>query len=512
MKNRIFFIKFILLISILSIPFIFLLSIISNSSINPLFPVVDKKSLDLSSSNWSNASVISDIYGWNNGSSYNPKIVTDKNGNLHVVWHDETAGEWGTDTEIMYANYTAAGWSNATVISDIYGWNDGLSFNPSIATDKVGNLHVVWYDSTNGEWGTDLEIMYVNYTTNGWSNATVISDVYGWNNGASYYPRIATDNNGNIHVVWYDDTNGEWGTDTEIMYVNYTGAIWSNATVISDVYGWNNDSSMLPTIATDNGGNIHVVWRDETNGEWGMDEEIMYANYTVAGWSNATVISDDYTGWNNDYSYQPEITIDNNGNLHVVWYDNTDGEWGTDEEIMYVNYTASGWSNASVISDVYGWNNNYSLNPSIVSDSNGNIHIMWQDRTAGEWGTDYEIMYTNNTGMGWSNATCISDLYGWNNDDSWYPSIATDDNGNIHVVWQDYTAGEWGIDIEIMYTNKTSNFPNIISVLRDPLTPGNLDTVNITVHVTDDVEVDTVLLNSNHTAIQEDHLMNFLSG
>jgi len=80
---------------------------------------------------------------------------------------------------------------------------------------------------------------------------------------------------------------------------------------------------------------VHVVWYDETDGEWGTDTEIMYAKRTAAGWSNVTIISDDSTGWNDGSSEFPDIAIDGNGNLHVVWSDDTDGEWGTDKEIMY---------------------------------------------------------------------------------------------------------------------------------------------------------------------------------
>jgi len=112
---------------------------------------------------------------------------------------------------------------------------------------------VVWYDGTAGPWGTDYEIMYVNYSSSaGWSNATVISDGFEgtyWNDGSSYYPSIAVDNSGNVHVVWEDDTAGPWGTDYEIMYVNYSSSAgWSNATVISDGFGgvyWNDGNSQI---------------------------------------------------------------------------------------------------------------------------------------------------------------------------------------------------------------------------------------------------------------------------
>ncbi len=324
-------------------------------------------------------------------------------------------------------------WSNATVISDGYNgtyWNNDYSTSPAIAVDDNGTIHVVWSDSTNGRWGSDTEIMYANYTIAiGWSNATVISDGYNgtyWNNDYSTSPVIAVDNNGTIYVVWADETNGTWGIDQEIMYVSYIkGMGWSNATVISDGYNrtyWNSDYSRYPQIAVDKEGTVHVVWEDWTDGRWGFDDEIMYVNYTAKmGWSNATVISDGYKGiyWNNGYSNTPSIDTDNNGGLHVVWYDTTNGLWGSDFEIMYANYTAgSGWSNATVISDGYNgiyWNTGDSYYPEVAVENRGTIHVVWRDTTPGPWGgpfPDYEIMYVNYTATtGWSNATVISDGY-----------------------------------------------------------------------------------------------------
>ncbi len=538
-----------------------------------------------SATGWNNGTLISDIYGWNNGESFYSKIAIDNNSVIHVVWQDNTNGEWGTDAEIMYVNYSAAIWSNATVISDKIGhigWlnNEDSSFS-SIAVDNEGNLHVVWQDDTNGKWGNDIEILYANYTSDkGWSRAFLISDdSYQWNDGNSSHPSIAIDISGNIHVVWEDETDGEWGIDTEIMYVNYSQAQgWSNATIISDIYGWNNDESIMPSIATDGIGNIHVTWQDSTNSplEWGTDDEIMYANYTSSmGWSNATVISDDNNMWNIGLSEQPRITIDGNDNIHVVWSDYTVGSWGNDAEIMYVNRTSTGWSNATVISDDETlWNDGNSYAPDIAISENGDIHVVWWDTTVGEWGSDSEIMYTKNTTSGWSNASVISDdetnwndqssifpridtdnkskvhvvwydytvgewgndleiMYtsnyfsswanatvisddntNWNNDGSYYPCIAIDKNMSVHVAWHDLTDGEWGNDIEIMYAVRYYDAlnPNITSVTRDPLNPGNLDSVNITAHITDNMGVTHVLIDSNHTGIPTNYSMDLLSG
>ena len=71
----------------------------------------------------------------------------------------------------------------------------------------------------------DLNDINFNIRTSSWdfANATVISDGIQdiiWNDGMSYYPEIAIDNSGNLHVVWADETNGVWGTDQEIMYTS----------------------------------------------------------------------------------------------------------------------------------------------------------------------------------------------------------------------------------------------------------------------------------------------------
>ncbi len=314
-------------------------------------------------SGWSNATCISDLYGWNDHPSYNPSIVVDNNSNVHVVWADGTWGEWGIDDEIMYANYTASGWSNATVISDNTGWNDGPSINPSIAVESNGKIHVVWEDWTWGEWGVDNEIMYANYTAAGWSNATAISDLYGWNDGDSSYPSIAVDGSGIVHVVWWDETDGEWGNDDEIMYANYTSAGWSNATAISDFFGWNNGFSLTPSVASDNRGKAHVVWEDWTNGEWGNDEEIMYAVINERPSSNnpsdiiTTTMGPDTIDW-------------------VIWDDTGEGQyrvWVYDiikkSYYLWVNWTV--WTNNT--------NLNIPINRSIVGVGVFNYTIEFYD-------------------------------------------------------------------------------------------------------------------------------------
>ena len=219
----------------------------------------------------------------------------------------------------------------------------------------------------------------------------------------------------------------------QLSYLNNQGLLkpssinYMNTTVISENNVnslWNNDSSSNPNIFIDNTGKKHVVWSDETDGIWGNDSEIIYTSSTDGIiWSNATVISDGLTingtYWNDGRSINPCIITDNSGRIYVVWEDETDGIWGNDTEIMYSS-SADGiiWSNATVISDGYNstyWNNGNSSYPSIATDDSNKIHVVWNDNSDGVWrfdGNDDEIMYVNYTeGVGWTNITIISDGY-----------------------------------------------------------------------------------------------------
>ncbi len=402
---------------------------------------------------WSNGTAISGLglNSWNNQPSITPDIAVSETGTLHVVWADYTDGEWGSDIEIMYANYTnTEGWSNATAFSGVgvNSWNDGTSRYPAVAVDPSGDVHVVWEDNTVGEWGADYEVMYSKYEIgSGWTNATILSDnASDWNLGASYRPDIAVDKSGVVHVVWYDYSDGPWGSDIEILYKKYTpGFGWSEVLGISGegVNSWNIGTSRYPAITVDDEKIVHVVWEDYTNGEWGSDGEIMYMNYTeFVGWTNATAISGvGVNSWNNQNSIYPSIFVDNTQTVHVAWQDDTDGEWGIDFEIMYTCYNHLGWSNASVISDDHTkWNNDSSWWPQIAVDAVGEVHVVWEDYTNGPWGGDYEIMHTNLIP-----STPPPGAYIWQNEMVWDNvdlglstfSSVLDSQNNPHIAYYD---------------------------------------------------------------------------
>ncbi len=157
----------------------------------------------------------------NSTGSYMPSVSA-SGSTVHVVWFDERDG----NIEIYYKRSTDGGLSWGTDIRLTY--NSAVSFYPSVSV-LGSTVHVVWFDSRDGNY----EIYYKRSTDGGLSWGT---DIRLTNNSAgSYVPSFSVSGSA-VHVVWYDDRDGNneiyykcstdgglsWGTD--IRLTNNTAA------------------------------------------------------------------------------------------------------------------------------------------------------------------------------------------------------------------------------------------------------------------------------------------------
>jgi len=341
---------------------------------------------------------------WTSGESNNPAIAVDSAGDLHVVWDDPTPGNW----EIYYKKSTDAG--TTWTISKRLTLTSGASSRPAIAVDPYDNLHLVWSDETPGNG----EILYKKSTDGGatWTKDNRLT----WTSGHSFEPVIAVDPSGNLHVVWEDYTPG----NGEIFYVNSSdgGTTWTTSKRLT----WNSGLSYEPAMAVDPSGNLHVSWVDGTSGNW----EIYYKKSTDGGitWETSKRIS-----WTSGGSYAAALAVDPSGNLHMFWSDDTPGNY----EVYRVKSTDGGatWTKSQRLT----WTSGESWWPAIAVDSPANLHVVWYDDTLG----NYEIYYKKSTdgGATWTANNRLT----WNSGASEVPAIGVDSSGNLHVVWEDSTPG-----------------------------------------------------------------------
>ena len=132
----------------------------------------------------------------NRGFSLAPVVAASplSKNDLYIAWDDNTTGNY----EIYFAKSTDGGNSFGKVV-DISN-NLGLSGRPSIAAYN-GNVYVVWNDNSTGHY----EIYFAKSTDGGNSFGKSIN--LSNNAGRSVFPNIAVSTNNTLYVSWTDNTN-----------------------------------------------------------------------------------------------------------------------------------------------------------------------------------------------------------------------------------------------------------------------------------------------------------------
>jgi len=345
---------------------------------------------------------------WNSGESSAPRVVLDSSGRLHLVWEDLTPGNF----DVFYKKSTDGG--DTWTANKRLTWTAGYSSHPAIAADSSDNLHVVYDETAPGNY----EIYYRRSEDEGatWSTGIRLT----WTTGSSWDAAIAVDSSDNLHVFWADSNPGNY----ELYYKKSTdgGVTWSTNKRLT----WTPGDSFEPAIAIDPSDHLHVAWYDYTAATC----DVYYKKSTDGG---NTWTANKRLTWTADDSFSPAIVADTSGDLHVVWEDNAPGN----SEIYFKSSADGGdsWTPNKRLT----WTADDSYLPAIVADTSGDLHVVWNDDTPG----NYEVYFKTSAdgGVTWTTNQRLS----WTSGDSESPDICVDPSGNIHVFWSDDTPGNYEI-------------------------------------------------------------------
>jgi hypothetical protein len=345
-------------------------------------------------------------------------IASDHLGNLHIVWHDDRDGNW----EIYYKKYDGVSWGSDQRLTDAAN----SSLHAAIAAGGEGDLHVVWDDYRDGNY----EIYYKRYDGSVWlADQRLTTDA-----GDSEYPSVATDQTGGVYVVWMDDRAGE----SQIYMKTHDGSGWLPDESIAPAL----ERCGTPTVAVDAHGHVHVAWYHDGGG----DDHLYYQMFDGITWSETQTVD---AAWS---IYGPTIAVDRFDRVHLAWHDARYYNEGYGYEVFYRSFDGLNWGPVERITEAPL----SSVNASVAVDDGGKVYLVWADKRDG----NNEIYYKANDGSGWGLGIRLTRA----SDESARPHLTVTSDGRLHVLWQDKRHGP----AEIYYKTRAAGDPAAIPGRNSP--------------------------------------------
>ena len=129
-------------------------------------------------------------------------------------------------------------------------------------------------------------------------------------------PAVIADGVGGAFVVWQDKRAGDW--DIYGQRLDGDGnRLWTDLKINSDSGG---SSQITPDIALDDEGNLIVVWADDRNGNWDIYAQRISSTRSKL-WTSDICINRDDSGSDQN---APSVAVGQNAGIFVVWSDGRD--------------------------------------------------------------------------------------------------------------------------------------------------------------------------------------------
>jgi hypothetical protein len=316
-----------------------------------------------------------------------------------------------------------------------------------VATDNIGGVYVAfqshWAEDNNDVESLHIYFIYSHDYGKTWSNSFRVDD----NESTSVYcdsPSIAVDqNNGHVFVAWKDNRTG-----VAKMYIDKSTD--RGISFGSDINVYNETNDFIPpwlpfttNVKINDDGTIYTTWLAYNSSSY-TDSNILFA-YSIDGGQtfNTPIIINSLE--DDVILAHPCIAIENTSVLYIAYAKRT----STFASVYLAKSLNGGTSFQAPVTVTDTSTQRYCGGPKIVLSSDGEIHITWTDNRAGE-GTQYlDIYYASSLDGGLSfesNIRVNDDLEKVPPDAHPHftrgahgtPTIATDNNSVVHVVWEDF--------------------------------------------------------------------------
>jgi len=319
---------------------------------------------------------------------------------------------------VLTAVVAAADWDPETRLTDnSYPDYNFWSGQRRVAVDQAGRVHTVWYVMNSGLGTYRFQVYYKRFVPgSGWTPDTMISaDLYAANTYCKY-PSIAVDSFGRVFAVW-----GGGSTDAadEKVYVKTClpegsgNGGWDETSTELSTSGPSQDKA-CPNLAATPDGHVHAVWV-ETNAT------IVYRECIDSLWHDEVRL-DAGTG----YKAYPVAAGGRDNTVHLGWYGRLGGSGFYD--VWYKSRTDTTWNPTQEVSQ----GQRHQMYPSIaVNPVTDYPHMLWQCYE--QTGNTRRVVHGWRTSSGWQPRDTVSEP-GSEHEQGTGQLVFTPD-GRGHAVW-----------------------------------------------------------------------------
>lgn len=307
---------------------------------------------------------------------------------------------------------------------DTEEWNiytiDSFTEGTSITLDSSNNVHISYSYPTALSYSTNK--------SGSWQIFLIDSIRVGM------YSSIAIDIGDKIHISYYDKDN------SAIKYATSKSGSWQMFTA-ADVGTGGPNTTGYNSLAFDSNDKIHIAYHycglDEASGCSDDDLKYVTNNSKTGTWQVFTIDTQGETG------FHPSIAVDQSGKVHIAYFCG----YCPSSCLKYATNLSGSWQIFEVeCSTSFG-----GTGTSITLDSNGKVHISYQD--------SYSLKYATNASGSWQ--TLILDASGENV--GAYNSIAIDSKSKVHIsylfVGDDVDGASWALKYA---TNRADNWETFV--------------------------------------------------
>ncbi|MEK7774921.1 MAG: T9SS type A sorting domain-containing protein [Candidatus Zixiibacteriota bacterium] len=202
-----------------------------------------------------------------------PRVSASSDGWFVVVWYDLRAGNYDIYAQ-LYDSLAHKVGTNTKINTDAGTARQAF---PDVATDGRGHFTVVWVDWRNGVYPSNPDIYAAKLDTDMVAVTSNMQLNMDGTSRAQRDPSIAADRLGNVAIVWGDSTSSSWNVVGQVIDVD--GVVRESN---FNAHEFTDSAQLKPDIAID-GRKRYMTWVDNRNGNFDIYASVQTYNSPSLG-------------------------------------------------------------------------------------------------------------------------------------------------------------------------------------------------------------------------------------